>query len=157
MTAVARCLVCLGLFLASAESNAQQPPESSGQHFTGTISPSCGPTDGVASFVTLKPRKTGPKFLSIFVDGFEPEGLHGTIQTVADGYPKLTISSCDSEDLSSCTNQTNATATARITISRNSHDSVEGIVRFKNANKGWNEASFTARIVTPPGRKRSCP
>ena len=148
--------VCFALLVNCGGCATSPRPHASEQDFSGTISSACGSTDGVASFMSLRARKSSHDFLRVFLDGLGPVGLDGTIQTAPNSdSPKLTINSCASDDSSSCTIETNATTDGSITILKSNHNYLEGTLRFKRGNNTWDEASFRAKIV-PPSRHTIC-
>ncbi len=143
---LALLLYCGGC-ATSSQSHAPEPD------YAGTISVSCGSTDGVASFGLLRSRNSVHDFLRVYIDGLGPKALHGTIQARDDSYfSNVSINLCASDDYSLCTIETNPTTSGSITISSSRHDNLEGTLRFKKRDGSWGEASFRAKIVPPSSR-----
>lgn len=157
MTNLTQCVVCLSLLLSCTGVSAQPLPKAFNADFIGNAFNSCGPTDGIGTAIDLKPRKSGGKFMSVFVDGREVEELQGTLQSTAKDLPHMTVYSCESEDRASCAYQTDSTASASVAIVSNNHGKVEGVLRFKNNDGEWVDASFRVKISPPPGQAKSCP
>jgi len=124
--------------------------------YAGTISYTCGSTDGAASIMHLRARNSEHDFLRVYLDGLGPTELRGVIQTSSKSiFPRVTINSCSSEDPSLCTIETNPTTDGSVTVSNHIHGRLEGMLHFKRADGRWGDASFKANIV-PPSEHMRC-